>query len=90
MEHSTFVPAVFSTTGGMGKSATSLFKRIALLLVEKSGDAYSTIVASLRCQISFSLICSSIMCLRGSRRLFAPAVAADSAAIVVAEARVPH
>ena len=74
----------------MGKSATSLFKRIALLLAEKSGDAYSTIMASLRCQISFSLIRSSIMCLRGSRRLFAPAVAADSAAIVVAEARLPH
>ena len=90
VEHSSFVHAVFSTTGGMGKSATSLFKKIALLLAEKSGDAYSTIMASLRCQISFSLIHSSIMCLRGSRRLFAPAVAADSAAIVVAEARVPH
>ena len=90
VEHSSFVPAVFSTTGGMGKSATSLFKRIALLLAEKSGDTYSMIMASLRCQISFSLIRSSIMCLRGSNRLFAPAVAVDSAAIVVAEARVPH
>ena len=74
----------------MGKSATSLFKRIALLLAEKSGDAYSMIVGSLLCQISFSLIRLSILCLRGSRRLFAPAVAADSAAIVVAETRVPH
>ena len=53
VEHSSFVPAVSSTTGGMGKSATSLFKRIALLLAEKSEDVYSTIMASLRCQISF-------------------------------------
>ena len=69
VEHSSFVPAVFSTTGGMEKSATSLFKMIALLLAEKSGDAYSTIMASLRCQISFSLIRSSIMCLRSSHSL---------------------
>ena len=89
VEHSSFVPAVFSTTGGMGKSATSLYKRIASLIADKTGEAYSAVMASIRCQISFALVRSSVMCLRGARRLYAPVFAADSAALVVAEAAIP-
>ena len=40
-----FVPAVFSTTGGMGWHASSLYKIIAALLSEKSGEPYSTLMA---------------------------------------------
>ena len=36
VEHASFMPAVFSTTGGMSKSASSLYKRIASLLAEKT------------------------------------------------------
>ena len=37
VEHSSFVPAIFSTTGGMGKHGASLYKRIASLLAAKTG-----------------------------------------------------
>ena len=90
VEHSSFVPAVFSTTGGMGKASSSLYKRIASLLSEKTGEAYSTTMAWIRCRLSFALLRSSIMCIRGARRLLGPAVddGTGSAALVVAEAAI--
>ena len=35
VEHGTFTPLVFSTTGGMGKAATVFYKRLASLLSDK-------------------------------------------------------
>lgn len=82
VEQASFVPAVFSTTGRMGRAASSLYKRMAHLYSEKYGEPYSTIMASIRCKLSFALIHSGIMCLRGSRRFGAPT---ESVALVVAE-----
>ena len=88
VEHSSFVPAIFSTTGGMGKHGASLYKRIASLLAAKTGEPYSITLAAIRCQIGFALVRSALMCLRGARKAFLPAMASDSAALVVAEARI--
>ena len=90
VEHSSFVPAVFSMTGRMGKASSSLYKIIASLLSEKTGEAYSTTMAWIRCRLSFALLRSSIMRIRGARRLFGPAVDAGTgfAALVVAEAAI--
>ena len=92
MEHATFVPAVMSASGGMGKAATALYKRVASLLAAKRGEQYSHVMAFIRCRIAFSLLRSCIMCLRGCRRLSsqsALAVGDTSAALAVVEARVP-
>ena len=69
IEHSSFVPAIFSTTGGMSKHAEALYKRIALLLSSKTGDPYSCLMSWLRCKLSFALLRSNVMCLRGCRNL---------------------
>ena len=69
IEHSSFVPAIFSTTGGLGKHAESLYKRIASLQAAKTGEAYSCVMSWVRCKLSFALLRSSVMCLRGSRNL---------------------
>ena len=47
IEHAAFIPAVFATTGGMGRHATSLYKRIASLLSEKTAEPYNTVMATL-------------------------------------------
>ena len=87
VEHASFVPAMFSTTGCMGKHATALYKRIASILAEKTGEKYSAVMAAIRCRISFALLRSTIMCLKGSRRLFENVSAlANLATLVVAEA----
>ena len=89
VEHASFVPAVFSTTGGMSKCASDLYKRIAVLLTEKTGESYSLAMAFIRCRLSVALIRASVMCVRGSRYMFsAHAPVASSAAVVAAEASI--
>ena len=44
IEHSVFTPLVFSTSGAMGREATTFYKRLADLLSEKQDKAYSLII----------------------------------------------
>ena len=67
VEHGVFTPLVFSTSGAMGREATTFYKRLADLLSEKQDKAYSLIMGWLRCRLSFAILRSAIMCLRGSR-----------------------
>ena len=70
IEHGSFTPLVFSATGGMGTTATTAYKRLASLISEKHNQLYSTTLNWMRCRLSFSLIRSAIMCLRGSRSIY--------------------
>jgi len=65
VERGTFFPLVFCC-GGMGPAATVVFKRLATLISEKRGHHYSQTLFWIRCKLSFSLLRSAIMCLRGS------------------------
>ena len=90
VERATFVPAVMSACGCMGKAA-SVFKRIAVLIAERKGESYQSVVAFIRCKLSFSLLRSRItgMCFRGSRRLSDPSIATvASSSLAIVEARV--
>ena len=64
IEHGSFSPLVFSTAGGMGNTATVVYKRLASFLVEKRNTTYSTTLHWLRCRLNFSLLRSAVMCLR--------------------------
>ena len=63
VELGTFTPLVFSTSGGMAKSASVAYKRLASLLARKRDQPYSLVIAWLRCHLSFSLLRSAITCL---------------------------
>ena len=67
VERASFTPLVMSLTVGLGREATSMYKRIASLLTTKWDQPYSKIMGWLRCRLSFSLLRSSIMCIRGAR-----------------------
>ena len=67
VERGSFTPLVFSSLGGMGKAPTVMYRRLANLLSDKWNSSYSLIMGWLRCSLSFSLLRSSLMCLRGSR-----------------------
>ena len=68
VEHSSFTPLVFSTTGGMGKLSSCLYKRIASMMVEKNDNlTYSKTLWWMRCKLNFSLLRASLMCIRGAR-----------------------
>ena len=59
IEHGSFSPLVFSTAGGMGPIATTVYKRIASLIADKRQEPYSTTLFWLRCKLSFSLLRSA-------------------------------
>ena len=65
MEHGSFTPLIFSTSGGLGPAATVAYKRLAALLSEKQGKQFGLVMNWMRCKLSFSLLGSSITCLRG-------------------------
>ena len=66
VEHGSFTPLVFASTGGMGKEAIICYKRIASLLALKRNTTYSHMMAWIRCRLSFALLRSSLMCIRGT------------------------
>ena len=87
IEHGSFSPLVFSTAGGMGPIATTVYKRIASLIADKRQEPYSTTLFWLRCKLSFSLLRSAIMCLRGTRSFHSHSQH-HSIALACAEAKV--
>ena len=67
LEHGSFTPQVFSATEGMAPAVTTAYKRLASLLADKRKQEYSKTICWLLCAISFSLVRSAVMCLRGAR-----------------------
>ncbi len=67
VEHASFTPLVLSATGGLANEATSFYERLASRLATKWDHQYSTTMAWLRCRLTFSLLRSSIQCIRGAR-----------------------
>ena len=93
IEHASFSPLVFSTSGGMGTTATVVYKRVASLIAEKHNKPYSRTLHWIRCRLNFSLLRSAIMCLRGARSSIyspSPAVNAEAIDLACSEGRVPE
>ena len=67
VEHGTLTPLVFTSTGGAGPSGTHFIKRLASKISDHRDMPYSQAVGWLRCRVSFALLRSAIVCLRGSR-----------------------
>ena len=67
VEQGTFTPLVFTTSGGMAYQAKMFYSRLADLMSEKKGEPKGYFTAWLRVRLSFALLRSAILCLRGSR-----------------------
>ena len=65
VERACFSPLVFSASGGMGPSATTVYSKLASMLANKWDWPYSHCMFWLHCQLCFSLLRSAIMCIRG-------------------------
>ena len=91
VEHGSFTPLVFTTwsSGGMEKCASVTYKRFASLLSTKQEQNYGATIAWVRCCLSFSLLRSSIMCLRGARSSQGRAFRSSVIDLAVEEAKVP-
>ena len=67
VEQATFTPLVFSTTGGMAAECKRHHSRLAELLAKKKGESCATTMSWIRARVSFTLLRSALLCLRGSR-----------------------
>ena len=67
VEHGHFTPLVFGTNGGMGAECSLFVKTLAEKLSAKQNETYSTIISWLRTRLSFEILRSVNLCLRGSR-----------------------
>ena len=80
IERGTFALLVSTTSGGVPPAAAVVYKRLASLIAEKKKQPYHL---TIRCKLSFSLVDSAIMCIRGAqsspRR---PAVSFDSPVLI--------
>ena len=67
VEQASFTPLVFTTTGGMGRECSVYHSRLAELISAKKGEDYAKTITWIRGRISFAILRSALLCLRGTR-----------------------
>ena len=60
-------PLVFTTTGGIADECVRYHSRFAELSANKKGESYSSTISWIRAKVSFTIVRSAILCLRGSK-----------------------
>ena len=67
VEMASFSPLVFTFLGGAGLEAEIVIKKLAAQLSEKLKEEYADVVNTFRTKLSFALLHTSLLCLRGSK-----------------------
>ena len=68
IEHGTLTPLIFTVNGCMGPECSQFHKNLADKISEKTGEPYADVMNFIRCKLSYIILRSAILCLRGSRR----------------------
>ena len=67
VEHGSFTPVVMSAFGGLGRETSKFVSRLTEKIAEKHDLCTSTVANYIRTKISFELVRSQVMCIRGAR-----------------------
>ena len=67
VEKSSFVPLVYTTSGGMGPQNETLHKRLANLIAEQRKERFSDVMDHIRTRLRFALLKSILTAVRGRR-----------------------
>ena len=67
IEQETFTSLVFTTTGGKADECVKYHSRLAEPIANRKGESYSIAISWIRAKVSFAVVRSAILCLRGSR-----------------------
>ena len=87
VDHGSFCPLIFSTTGAAGLLCDRFLKRLAALLTNDDPASYSSTMAWIRTRVSFALLRNAVMCIQGSRSLHRKPMRIAERDICVAESR---
>ena len=77
IEHGTFTPLIFTVKGVMGPESSSFHKILAGKIAEKTGERYEEVARLIRVKLSFLIMKSALMCIRGSRSTYTKLVHED-------------
>ena len=69
VEHGSFTPLIFTTTGVMGPECSVFHKTLAQKISNKKKERYEDIVRFMRIKFSYLALKSTLLCLRGSRSI---------------------
>ena len=86
VEHGSFTPLIFSAYGGYSPETDRFMKELGNKLAEKLDSDTSIVTNWLRTKLSFSLIRSAVLCIRGSRTLRRTTLPIDSSNIDITNA----
>ena len=67
LEKGSFVPLVFTTTGGMAPEARRFIRRLAALIAAKTKEEYSQVMCNIRTRLSMDIMRSVLVAVRGVR-----------------------
>ena len=70
VEMGSFTPLIFGTNGGMGVECQMFLRHLAEELSKKDGEPYAAVITWLRTRLSFEILRSVHLCVRGSRKPF--------------------
>ena len=66
-EKASFTPLVYSTNGGMANEARKFHKKVAHKIADKTHESYSDVINCIRTKLSFAMLRSVLISVRGSR-----------------------
>ena len=67
IEQGAFTPVVFTAMEGMADECLRYRSRLAEMLSAKKQESYATTISWVRAKVSFAILWSVLLCLRGSR-----------------------
>ena len=70
IEHGSFTPLVMSAYGGVSRETERFMSLLITKIAEKKDVPVSTIANFVRTKLSFILVRSQVLCIRGSRKLW--------------------
>ena len=86
VEHGTFTPLVFSLTGGEGPETSMFHKDIAQKIANKTEEKYEKFQTLIRCKLSFLILRSVLLCIKGSRSISKDSIVLDGVSLTCSAA----
>ena len=66
-DHDTFTPLVFSVSGVLGQECPMFHKHMGEKIAKKFNESYEKVITVIRCKLSFIILRSAVLCIRGSQ-----------------------
>ena len=88
IEHGSFTPVVLSAYGGFGVETNRFLAHLINKIADKRDLERSYVANYIRTKISFHLVRSQVLCIRGARKLYTPTIDVDESEVAQETARI--